>query len=110
MGDERPQVSEEFIDLVEHAPDRAWRSGLRDRRARLGSHRAGFLRPPKDGAADFTFLELGVVVPGACGAQDQIQDVLFRARRLRLRLELRRAPRAFRVARGDEAAAVRADE
>src|SRR5206468_934258 len=55
-------------------------------------------------------IETGVFVRAAGGAQDQIQDVLFHARRLRLRLELGRAPRTFRVARGDEAAAVRADE
>src|SRR5256885_15923584 len=106
----RTRVSEELIELVEHAADRTRSGGRRNRRARLGRHRARFLPPPKGGAADLTFLELGVVVRAAGGAQDQIQDVLFHARRLRLRLELGRAPRTFRVARSDEAAAVRADE
>src|SRR2546425_885696 len=110
LGDERTQVSEELVDLVEHAADRARRGGLRDRRARLGGHRAGFRRPPEGAAADLTFLEVRIVVRAACGAQDQIQDVLLRARRLRLRLELGRTPRALCVARGDETAAVRADE
>src|SRR5206468_1221179 len=81
-GDERPQVSEELIDLVEHAADRSRRGGLRDHGARLGGHRARFLRPPKGAAANLTFLELGVVVSAAYGAQDEIQDVLFRLRRL----------------------------
>jgi hypothetical protein len=63
-------------------------------------------------AADLAFLEPRVVVRATHGTEDEVEDVLFLLgdRGFRLRLELRRAPRAFRIPRGHESAAVRADE
>jgi hypothetical protein len=63
-------------------------------------------------AADLAFLELRVVVGATHGTEDEVEDVLFLLRRrgLRLRLELRRTPGTFRISRGHESAAVRADE
>jgi len=62
-------------------------------------------------ATYFALEQIGIVVGPTGRAEDQVEDVLvLRGRPFGLRLELCRTSRAFRIPRGDESAAIRADE
>jgi len=78
----------------------------------LGSGDYRFRRPLSEGlAADFAFDQVRIVVGPADGTEDEVEDVLlFHGSFFGVGLEFRGTPRALRIASGDEAPAIRADE